>query len=220
MRLCIIIPLLLIGTTTFAQKDIVISEGSNAFSTGNQNAFHFTIYNGDIKAITKAWEKELKGWKGKVGGKSEIFVDDCKVKSMGDNTFDVYSKIENVLGEGIRVWTAFDLGGAYLSSVAHPDRYQAARLLLYNFAVDQTKEVVKAEISVAQKLLSDRDSELNALVKNQQKLESDIATYLKQIEDAKAAIVTLKGLQTGKQGEIEAQKAILKGLDDKLKAVK
>lgn len=220
MKNTLILALLLIGSTAFAQKDIVIMEGASAFSTGSQNALYFTIYNGNIKELTKAWEKELKGWKGKVGGKGEIFVDDCKVKSMGDNTFDVYSKIEDVLGEGTRVWTAFDLGAAYLSSTAHPDRHNAARLLLYNFAVEQTKEVVKAEIGVAQKLLSDRESELAALVKKQQKLESDIASYLKQIEEAKAGIATLQGLQGGKQGEIDAQKAVVKGLDDKLKAVK
>jgi len=220
MRHCFVLALLLIASTTFAQKDIVIMEGASAFSTGSQNALYFTIYNGDIKAITSAWVKELKGWKGKVRSKGEIFVDDCKVKSMGDNTFDAYSKVESVLGEGIRVWVAFDLGGAYLSSAAHPDRYQAARLLLYSFAVDQTKEVVKAEIGVAQKLLSDREAELNALVKNQQKLESDIASFEKQIEAAKGGIVTLKGSQASKQFEIDAQKTVVKGLDDKLKAVK
>jgi hypothetical protein len=212
--------LMMYAVGALAQKPIQITEGVSAFNNGSRNALSFVIYNGDQKAVSSAWEKELKSWKGKVKFKTEFFADDCKVKSMGDNTFDVYSKVETLLGEGVRVTTAFDLGGAYLSLAAHPDRYKAAEAMLYNFALAQTREVVKTEVKLAEKVLSDRETELNIMVTTQAKLEKDISDMERSIRDARAAIETLKQNQVTKRSEVDAQKIVVKGLDDKLKAVK
>ena len=206
-------------SSAFAQKKIEITEGTSAFLNGSQNAFSFVIYNGDMKEVTKAWEKQLKDLKGKVSSKDEIFADDCKVKEMGSNTFDVYSKVEEALGEGIRVYAAFDLGGAYLSSAAHPAKVIPAKNMLYNFALEQTREVVKGEIKLAEKVLGEREAEFAALAKNQSQLESDIIDYQKKIENSKAAIIAIQQLQMAKRTEVEIQKTVAKGLDDKMKAV-
>lgn len=206
-------------SSAFAQKKIEITEVTSAFLNGSQNAFSFVIYNGDMKEVTKAWEKQLKDLKGKVSSKDEIFANDCKVKEMGSNTFDVYSKVEEALGEGIRVYAAFDLGGAYLSSVAHPAKVIPAKNMLYNFALEQTREVVKDEIKLAEKVLGEREAEFAALTKNQSQLESDIIDFQKKIEASKAAIIAIQQLQMAKRTEVEIQKTVAKGLDDKMKAV-
>ncbi len=214
-----LVALLLVSSLAFAQKKIEITEGTSAFSTGSQNALSFVIHNGNMKDVTKAWEKKLKDWKGKVSNKKELFADDCSVKEMGSNTFDVYSKVEEVLGEGIRVYAAFDLGGAYLSLAAHPDKFMVAKNVLYAFAVEQTKEVVKGEIGLAEKILSDKEAELLLLAKTQAQLEAEIADCLKKIEESKVAIVGLGQAQLVKKSEVEMQKAVVKGLDEKMKAV-
>jgi hypothetical protein len=212
--------LLLVCTDLFAQKAIEISEGASNFSTGSQNALSFIIQNGDTKSVGKDWEKELKSWKCKPKGKDELVAEECSHKSMGDRSFFVYSKVEDVPNEGVRITAAFDLGGAYMTSKDHPDRFLAAKKLLYDFAVAETKEVVKGEIKLAEKLLSDRQSELSSLEKNQQQQEGAIQDYEKKIEEAKAAIVRLKEEQVAKKGEIAAQEGVVKGLNDKLQAVK
>lgn len=212
--------LILSSFGAFAQKPIQISEGVSAFTNGSQNALSFVIYNGDQKTIESAWAKELKNWKGKVKFKKEFFADDCKVKSMGDNTFDVYSKVETLLGEGVKVTTAFDLGGAYLSLAAHPDKYKAAEAMLYNFALEQTREVVRTEVRLAQKILSDRETELSTMAVTQAKMEQDISSMEKSIRDTRTAIESLKQSQVSKRLEVDSQKVVVKGLDDKLKAVK
>ncbi len=212
--------LILACTELFAQKAIEISEGASNFSTGSQNALSFIIQNGDAKEVGKDWEKELKSWKCKPKGKDELVAEECSHKSMGDRSFFVYSKVEDVPNEGVRITAAFDLGGAYMTSKDHPDRFLAAKKLLYDFAVAETKEVVKGEIKLAEKLLSDRQSELSSLEKNQQQQEGAIQDYEKKIEEAKAAIVRLKEEQVAKKGEITAQEGVVKGLNDKLQAVK
>jgi len=219
MRTTLLALLVVLTSSAFAQKKIEITEGTTAFLNGSQNAFSFIIYNGDLKEVSKAWEKQLKDLKGKVSTKNEFFADDCKVKEMGPNTFDVYGKVEVALGEGIRVYAAFDLGGAYLSSAAHPDKVIPAKNILYNFAVEQTREVVKVEIKLAEKVLSEREAEHAMLIKQQAQLEASILDHQKKIEETKAAIVTLQQAQAAKKSEVEVQKTVVKGLDDKMKAV-
>jgi len=220
MKQLITLLLIFICTDLSAQKAIDITEGVSNFSTGSQNALSFTIQNGDLKDVRKDWEKELRGWKCKPKGKDELVAEECSHKSMGDRSFFVFSKVEDVPNEGVRITAAFDLGGAYMTSKDHPDRFLAAKKLLYDFAVAETKEVVKGEIKVAEKLLSDRRSELSSLEKNQQKQESDIKDFEKKIEEARGAIARLKEEQATKKGEIAAQEGVVKGLNDKLKAVK
>lgn len=211
--------LLLVSSLAFAQKKIEIIEGTSAFSTGSQNALSFIIHNGNMKDVTKAWEKKLKDLKGKVSNKKELFADDCSVKEMGANSFDVYSKVEEALGEGIRVYAAFDLGGAYLSMAAHPDKYMVAKNILYAFALEQNKEVVRTEIELAKKILSDREAELFLMAKTQTQLEAEIVDCLKRIEESRLAIVGLGQAQIAKKLDIDAQKAVVFGLDEKMKAV-
>jgi hypothetical protein len=219
MRTLPLVALLLLSSVSFAQKKIDITEGASAFLNGSQNAFSFIIYNADLKTVSKAWEKQLKDLKGKVSNKKEFFADNCSVKEMGANAFDVYSKVEEALGEGIRVTVAFDLGGAYMSSAAHPDKVVAAKVILYNFAVEQTREVVKTEIELAKQQLEFKEKELSLLMANEQELKRAIADYEDKIAQAKTGIEGLKALQTTKMGEVEMQKTVVKGLDDKLKSV-
>jgi hypothetical protein len=220
MRLFFSLLLLLSVSDLFAQKAIEITEAPSNFSTGSQNALSFVIYNGDLKDVRKDWEKELRGWKCKPKGKDELVAEECSHKSMGDRAFFVYSKVEEVPNEGVRITAAFDLGGAYMSSKDHPDRFLAAKKLVYDFAVSETKEVVKGEIKAAEKLLSDRRSELSALEKSQQQQEAAIRDSEKKIEEAKAAIARLKSDQEAKKAEMAAQEGVVNGLNEKLKAVK
>lgn len=220
MRLIILLFVLFSCSDILAQKAINITEGPANFSTGSQNALSFIIYNGDLKSVGKDWEKELRGWKCKPKGKDELVAEDCSHKSMGDRAFFVFSKVEDVPNEGVRITAAFDLGGAYMNSKDHPDRFLAAKKLVYDFAVTETKEVVKDEIKVAEKLLSDRKGELSALEKNQQQQESAIKDFEKKIEESRTAISHLKDQQTSKTGEINSQETVLKGLNEKLKSVK
>jgi uncharacterized protein YeeX (DUF496 family) len=58
------------------------------------------------------------------------------------------------------------------------------------------------------------------MVTTQAKLEKDISDMERSIRDARAAIESLKLNQVTKRSEVDAQKIVVKGLDDKLKAVK
>ncbi len=220
MKQLAIFPLLLISHIALAQLPVVISEGVSTFSTGSQSTLSFVVNNANMNDVTKGWQDVLKGWKCKPKGKQEWIAKECKAKTMGERSFYVHSVIEEVAGQGVRLRAAFDLGGAHLSSVAHPEQFKAAEKMLYDFAVEQTKVAVRAEVAAAQRILSDRQAELVTLQNTERKLESDILEYQRKIEESKIGIGASRQAQTTKLSEIDAQRAVVRGIEEKLNSVK
>lgn len=211
---------ILCASVSFAQKKIEVTEKVVAIDGVSRNSLTVMIEGADTETIKKAWKKQLKDLKGKVNDKTIIFGDDCESKEMGPNTFDVYSVVEEATSEGVRLVVAIDLGGAYLSTSDHPDKYPAGEKIVYNFAVEQSKEVVRGEIESTKKIVNSFERELSDLVKTKSNLEKDIADYEKKIEDAKAEIEKNVAGQANKQKEIEGLKSTLNDLEIKLKAIK
>ncbi|MGD1847418.1 MAG: hypothetical protein ACFB10_18675 [Salibacteraceae bacterium] len=176
--------LLFLAVSGFAQKKIEVKQATANFSTGKQVALSVIVLEGNLKDVEKAWKKEMKGLKAKVSSKKEIFADDATMKSMGDNSFDVYAVFEEVENVGVKVFAAFDLGGAYLSKSTHPDRFKAAEKFMYEFGVEQTKEKIGKDIKGAEKELSSREKELKDLKKEKSNLEKTIEDAQKAIEQA------------------------------------
>lgn len=210
----------LLSSMAFAQKKIEVVEKVVAIDGVSRNSLTVMIEGANTDDVKKAWKKQLKDLKGKVNDKTIIFGDDCEAKEMGPNTFDVYSVVEEATSEGVRLVVAYDLGGAYLSTADHPDKYPAGEKIVYNFAVEQAKEVVRNEIETTKKIISGFEKDLSGLVKDKQGLEKDIADYEKKIEEAKVEIEKNVAGQANKQKEIEGLKSALTDLEVKLKAVK
>jgi hypothetical protein len=209
-----------LGTTVYGQKKVQVSESGESFSTGNHNALSVMVYKGNKNDVEKAWKKEMKDLKGKVSMKKEIFADDCRMKQMGDNTFDVYARVEEVKDEGVKLIMAIDLGGAYMSSGTHGDQFKIMKDLVYKFGVDQNKAIIGLELKAAEKLLSDKQGELKDLEKEKEKLHKDIEDYKKKIEQAEKDIEENGKKQEDKKVEVKEQEKVVKEVDERRKAVK
>ncbi|MDA9121275.1 hypothetical protein N9J52_04500 [Flavobacteriales bacterium] len=212
--------LLIISATVFAQDKITVKEAVVAIDGTSRNSLTVMLVGSNTDDVKKAWKKKLKELKGKVSDKTIIFGDDCKMKEMGDNSFDVYSLVEEATDEGVRLVVAFDLGGAYLSTSAHPEKYPMAEKFVYGFGVEAAKSVVSMEIEVSQKILGDFVKELAGLEKAKAGHESDIKDHEKKIEEAKEEIEQNVANQTKKKTEIEGIKATVSDLEVKLKNIK
>lgn len=220
MKKLFTVGLLVLSAATFAQNKITVKEDVVAIDGTSRNSLTVMLVGSNTDDVKKAWKKKLKELKGKVSDKTIILGDDCKMKEMGDNTFDIYSLVEDATDKGVRLVAAFDLGGAYLSTAAHPDKYPAAEKFVYEFAVEEAKSVVSIEIETAQKILSGFEKELAGLEKDKSGHESDIKDYEKKIEDAKTEIEKNVANQAKKKTEIEGMKAALTDLEVKLKNIK
>lgn len=216
----LILPAFLLLSGSIIAQTVSVKEEMVAIDGMSRNSLTVMIKDATTDNVKKAWKKQLKDLKGKVNDKTIIFGDDCQAKSMGDNTFDVYSVVEEATDEGVKLVAAFDLGGAYLSTKDHPEKYPAAEAIVKGFAVDQAKEAVKTEIATAEKIMKGFEKDLSDLEKDKKKLEKDIEDYEQKIVEAKEAIGKNVAAQANKKTEIEGLKATIGDLDKKMKAIK
>ncbi|GAB4297424.1 MAG: hypothetical protein Kow0068_21650 [Marinilabiliales bacterium] len=218
--LIFIICFTLIGFYLNAQKEIKVKETNTNIGGATNNALLVTIFEASEDMVKDAWKKQLKGYKAKVSDKKEIFADDALIKDISDNTIDIYSKTETDKDGNVLLYVAFDLGGAYISSSSHADKYKTAEKILREFALNISKEAVNEQIKNAEKELKKMEGELNQLVKEKEDLENKISGWEKDIENAKKAISDNEKKQEEQTKIIEEQKAELNLIMEKLKQIK
>jgi len=207
----------IISISTFAQIKV---EGKNVNVNGSHEGFYITIPYGDKKMIEKELKDELKSWKGSYKNKDFIFVDDCKLKEMGKNTFDVYAKVEDIADGGATVSVAIDLGGAFLNSGEHGAQFKIIEKKLYAFGVKAAKNVVEQDVKAEEKILKEREKELDDLKKAKEQSEKDIKDFQEKIKKAEEDIEKNKTQQEDKEKEISTQKEKVQEVIKKKEAIK
>lgn len=211
----------LVGFSANAQYSIDVRESNESVSTGNHNALVVMIYENDIKDVEKGWKKAL----GKLGSsstkKGEVLCDDCQDnKGMGENTFDVYSRVEEDKDGAVKLIVAVDLGGAYMNSGEHGEQFKWFKDYMREFAVEQTKEGLGNEVELMTKVLEELQGDQEDLEKSTEGLEKDIEDYKKKIEEAEKQIEENKKLLEEKIKEIELQQKVVEEIEAKEAAVK
>lgn len=198
----------LTATTVSAQK-INIKEGSESFSTGKQNAITTTIYENTKDNVESKWKSLLKDFKNEKvkEQKGEIFGDNVVIKDWGNDPVDVYTTFEeDKKAKTVVMHVAFDLGGAYMSSSSHKDKYNYAEKMVKEFAIKMTKEPLEEKVKDAEKALSKLEDNQKDLEKENRGLKSDIESYKEKIKKAEDDTKKNEENQTKKKAEIEAQK--------------
>ena len=220
MRTITIAFLILLSTIAYSQKKVKITEGSEKFSVGRVDVMVANIYEADKKYVEKAWKKLMKRYSGKVTSKSEIVATDVIIKKMmGDKRVDVYAIVKDGSDGTVLIEVAMDLGGAYLSKTAHPEKYKAAKAVLRDFAVEVSKEAVREQINDQEKILGKFQNEQEKLEKENENLKKSIEDYKQKIKEAEQAIVDNAKAQELKKKEVEDQRKIVIGLSEKERAI-
>lgn len=207
-----------ISVFAFSQSKINVVEEQNTLSVGSVNTLTVMVYGMSLDDVEKAWKKQMKDINGNVKAKKEVFADDCLIKKMSENTFDVYAILSET-DNGVKVIATYDLGGAYLNSRDHKEYFEVISKMMYDFGVEQTKEAVSADIKTAENDLKDTEKAKEDLEKDIKKLEKDIEDYKKKIEDSKAAIEQDKKDIEERKKEITTKTEVVKALEKKREAV-
>lgn len=182
---------ILIFATTFSQAQI--EEGVRSMSKGSNNSLSLDIPEADSKLAKKIWTKYLKS--SSKGGKTKydkktgmIFTDDAEVMSVGGaNTIDLYMRFTDV-GENVNATVWFDLGGAYLSSEMHGDKYNEGEKFLMRFAIAVAIESTQLELKEEEKKAKDLAKQLASLEKKKEGYHKDIEIAENKIREAEANI--------------------------------
>lgn len=214
----IILSLMLQGAYS---QSIKLVEVSADFDNGRSNAIETTISKSDTKTVEKEWSKLMKDYNAKVSSKKEIFADDALIKTISDNTIDVYAIVKQERkSEDVQLVVAFDLGGAYLSSSQHPAQYDAAVKIIQDFAVkiitDSYNEMISNQEKELDKIVKERDR----VKKDKEYLENQNVDYLEKIEKNKQDIEAKEKELIEKDSEIEEKNKEIEEIKKEAKKIK
>lgn len=223
--------LLLVSTFTFSQNySIQVTESNESIGGGSNNALVVTIYEADIETVEKEWKSRVKDFSTEKTtlNKHTLFGDNAVIKEMGNNTVDIYTNFSDKKEDKtVRMVVAFDLGGAYLSSSQHKDKFEVAKKIIRDFAVKLTKEAVEAqmkEVNRAMEKLVDKQEDLEKNKKNmEERIADDKEKIKKAEEDIKKNEESIKLNQKEQEEQkklIEAQKKVVEDTKKRLDSVK
>lgn len=183
-----------------------VIEETSKIAGGNNNALTVVIYEADFEVVLKAWKKEMKDTKAKVKKSSgEIFADDAVIKKLGEHPMDIYARTEKVEG-GCKLIIGVNLGGAFLNSSKHKDKYNLFASFVEEFAKLQVKNSIKEQVEAAEKELKSRQKEQEKLVKEKGDLKVKIEGYNNDIKEAEGEISSNENNQENQKKLIEEQK--------------
>lgn len=189
-----------------------IMESAKPMSQGTNNALTVTLPDTEVKIVEKEWEDYVKGYKAKlrkIKKSDEIFADDARIESISSNTVDVYGLVSE-RGEDTELTVWFDLGGAYLNSKDHPEKYLKAQGMLKDFCGIVSKTYIANMLNEEEKKMKDLEGNLKDIEKDQENAVDDIKKYEEKIEEAKATIETCKANKEQAMKDIEAQQEVVK----------
>ena len=211
------------ASLTAQNYDIKVKEENEKFSSGSQNCLSVMIYENETDAVDKEFKSLMKdfGYDKQNSDGDQHFYDNVKFKDLGNNPADVYTKVEKGKEpKSTKISVAFDLGGAYMSSSSHKDKYDYFKKMLNEFAVKLTKEAVNEQLKAANKVLSGFEDKQASLEKDNKNLDDDIKNYNDKIKKAQDDIAKNKSDIEVKKKEIEAQKKVTENLKSKYDSVK
>lgn len=194
---------------------VEVVEGSSKIAGGSNNALSVVVYESDYEKVLKAWKKEMKDTKAKVKKeKGEIFADNAVIKKLGDHPMDIYARTEKIEG-GAKLIIGVNLGGAFLNSNEHKDKYDAFAKFVKEFAEKQIKESIKEQVKDAEKELIDREKKQEKLVKQKDDLKGKIDGWKNDIKEAEGKISTNESNQADQKKLIEEQKKAVEAVKAK-----
>lgn len=191
---------------------INVTENKENFSTGSQNAIVTTVYENTLDDVLNAWKKTLKNYKNETvkDSKGELFADNLLIKEWGNNTVDVYTTfIANKKDKTVKMATAIDLGGTYLSSSVDKDKYSYFEKIIKDFALTQTKTPLIELVKTNEKKLNSLESDQKSIEKKRESLKNDIVDYKAKIAKNETLLTSNEGEISKKKSEVEVQKKVV-----------
>jgi hypothetical protein len=204
---------------TAQNYSIQVSESSEPIGPGDNNALVVIVYENELDNVEKEWKSTIRNYKTEKTNLTHhsLFADNAVINEMGTGTVDIYTNFaEKKENKSVRMVVAFDLGGVYMNSNQHGDKFQAAKKIVYDFAVRLTKAALDDQ-------LKEQNKKLDKLVEKKDDLEKGKKSLLSKIEEdreriKKAEEDIAKNTESVKKNEKDQQEQQLK-IDEQKKMV-
>lgn len=218
MNRYILILFLALGTAQASLAQVV--ERSVGMSAGVQNALVLEIPAVDEGLVSDLWKDYMKDfyrekpkWQRR---DKEWLSDDADIAALGmGNTVDVFAKTEQK-GDNTFIYMWIDLGGAYLNSSQHRERYTEAEKVLVRFGLEVARAKVKIELEEQEDMLKDLNRDLERLASDKDRYEREIQRAKETIAKAEKDIEDNLNAQEEMAERIKAQEGVIKSVQKRL----
>jgi hypothetical protein len=195
-----------------------ITEDRRTMALGEQPALILQVQNADEKWLEKEWRSYMGtyGRVRKVKRASEYWVEGAQIMDIGGaDPINVYGRTEKAVdGAMLLMWV--DIGGRFLNSIDHPQRWQAAKDMLKDFHHQMKVELVEIELEEQQDQLSDLERDLKKLERANEGYHRDIEKAEEAIKKARENIMKNQVEQETARQQIAAQAALVNAVKQKL----
>ena len=207
------------AATTVETIKIEAEESKEKMSQGVQNCIKVYIPDAKQENVERDFEKFMKTYNAKGDEKKgEYFFDNAEIKSFGNNLVDVYSIAQQKAG-GVELLVFFDLGGAFLNSTDHAEKYKEAVSIVKRFGHDEASTVIGLQMVTLQKMLDSKSKEFDNLVKQDSMLSRKIRECIATINQAQADQQINRTSQQTKKKELEDEQLMMQGLKTKQEGI-
>lgn len=203
-------------------QDLRVTEVLESMSKGNQKGLAIEIPEVSEEFLFKECKDWIEAFKGKTKTdkkNNEIFSDDAFMKEVSANTFDLYAKVINK-GKVQKLVLFVDLGGAYLNTQMHPDKYKIFESRLLEFGKSVVKNNFKQKLEEAEKVLKTLEKEKKDLLEDESKSLKNIEDCKSTIKKEEENIAANKKKQGEKEKQISDQQKIVEDLRNQYNLVK
>ena len=211
---------LIISTGAFAQKELIVTEGSATTSLGERTGFTITIDKKSEKETLKA----LKTWLGEMQKKpdfEETVKHEFKLTgfvnaSISPDPINVYFLFTEY-SDYVKVTGFFEVNLTFVASTTLSDKVEPCKNFMRRFGLRMEKLGVEEQLAAAQKELNKRNDEQASLEKKNKQLNEQIKEWEESIAKAKSDLEQNGKDQESKKSEIAKQKTVNEEIEKKLK---
>ena len=210
-----LILLLLSFNVVVAQKASVV-ETKETLNGMLQNCLVVEIYDCEPNIVEKEWKNEMKKYNGKVlVRKNTINANNVLIQIIHLNNITAAATIVKTVN-GSKFSVSFDLADKnFISTEKHPDKFQAARQFVYDFAIKLRKTKVMQDLADSKKELMEKQKGHEQLVRDKDGLKQNIQKYNEMIVQKENEIRQNELNQENKLKEIENQKLVVERIQKK-----
>lgn len=203
-----------------SQNNIEVEETSAEFKGESRNAIGVKVYGEEHDKVEKKARKTFRGWGRVKNREAPLYVKEAEWDEMGDHPFDFYLKVEEQDDSTHKVLVGAYLGGAWLNSSDHSERYEAMSARIREFAVRVTKKALEKVVEQEQERLEELTAKMEELNEQKEDKEDAIEDHKNTIEEAKATIEEAKAAIEDAESRIEELKEKKGAQEEKVKAQK
>jgi hypothetical protein len=210
MRNLIFILFLVVGLSSFAQEEIVVTLKNKTFSVGELPSFVTFIPQANYNDVMKEWDKYLNQ-----DTKEKTLLMDGEVRMLNKEyekisatPLNIYSYLKEYDGELMLV-CAFQLGNQWISREMDEEIYIPTKKYVRDFAVEAYKQAVADQLKEQEKVLKKMEGQKTSLLNSTESKLFEINQFERAIITKKDQITLNKIDQSNKVIQMQAQKELV-----------